>query len=197
MNYDARFIDLHTAINEVRIELQQGPPVEHMDLVEYVTHQSPSYCAFATKLRTYTTTDTHSSPDLFQGQHLHRGAAFGIYITQKVLGWSAEEELARQIEQLLTVDTNEPQVYADYLTGIGAGTYTRSLSSHSFSASLTGNPLRQFTDYYANELYGAYNLQQQPFKVGVGLARSAYNEFSRSIDTTLSGITSATESARP
>ena len=202
----SRHVDLTRAIIDVEKELASTPPHDHIQLIPYAIRSERAQTAFLRGIQQHIPSCTvheslqiehasvdHSSlPSLFQGNHLLQGFTLGLYVTQQAIGKKSSVELAKHVERVMDHEARTPRAYAKYLTSVGDDTYIYHLSSDSQVTEYSENQLHQFVDRYTHELYGTHDFHRQiPFKVGVGIARTAFNLYSRDIDIELSGIEAA------
>lgn len=215
-----RLVDLLGAIAETKNELKTTPAAKHIDFITYLSVGTKPHQAFTDRIKKHAPIERHFVrrdrpshhvvydhvpvdgvivPDLLNGDCLNEGFALGLYVTNKVIGRATSDELTPYVDRTMTVDTTNPEVYAAYLNKLGSDTYSRHLSTQSYSAQLSDNPLRPFVRDYMDEAYGTYDTigKHYPFMIGVGLARAAYNSWSRDTDSTLSGIAMASNKRTP
>ncbi len=213
-----RIVDLLDAIRETKDELTMTSTDKHLDLITYLSEGTLPHKTFSTRIATHAPIEHHFVrhdrpryvayervpvegalvPDIFKGNYLSEGFALGLYVTNKVIGRATSTELAPHVDHLMAADTTDPEEYAAYLTKLGSDTYSHHLSTQSYSASLSDNPLRPFVRDYMEHAYAGHDAAKQyPFLIGVGLARAAYNSWSSDVDSTLHGIAIASNERTP
>lgn len=189
-----RLIDITRAIADVQAELKSTPYTTHIQMIPYAIRDDSAQAAFVRGIEQHMSDSDDTQPCLLQGDHLQRGFTLGLYVTQQALGKGSISDMAKHVQDVMEHNSYTLHDYASYLGHIGNDTYAHRLSSDTQARSLSpsADPLHPFVHRYANELYGAHGfLQQISFKTGVGIARAAFNLYSRNLDIEIQGIEAA------
>ena len=120
-------------------------------------------------------------PALSTSSPFKAGVAFGMDATSKTLGSKTDELLEPHISEAMELPRHDIKEYTDAIERRGRRTFKQGLSAHTISPARTPFHLRNFAEHVGRNAYPDANLLNH-FKVGVGLARYAYNGYSLQIN---------------
>lgn len=132
--------------------------------------------AFNHSVRGISTTQ-YTVPALYISRPFKSGVAFGLESNHRMLGGDMDSILAPHITTTMWLPGLDSDDYASEVEAIGHRSFNFGLGGYAPSPVWSPNYLRQFAEHVGRRAYGDTIDHLTQFKVGVGIARHAYNGY--------------------